>query len=268
MRQGFPAQGVDAEELFETEVEAGVLLMEEGRVGEEGFGGCGVEGGDVAVGVVGVEVIAADLEAEGVVEIAAEDAAPSGEAEVWSGGGDGRVSAEAIEDGEDEVGGSVVGVETGAEGLVPEEGGVARGGGFEGFFRRGVCEEVDAEDVAVAACGVAVHEREAGVGGDDDALFVGDFVEGASGAEVFAVDEGEHFILEFGAQFPWEAVVERDGVVEVFEPRAGEGVVAQAPDPEGLAESHESPPTEEEGGGGDQADLEGIHELTGMARAC
>jgi hypothetical protein len=56
-------------------------------------------------------------------------------------------------------------------------GGVAGGGGFEGFFRWSVSEEVDAEDVAVAACGVAVHEREAGVGGDDDALFVGDFVE-------------------------------------------------------------------------------------------
>jgi hypothetical protein len=101
-------------------------------------------------------------------------------------------------------------VETGAEGLVPEEGGVARGGGFEGFFRWSVSEEVDAEDGSVAACGVAVHEREAGVGGDDDALFVGDFVEGSAWAEVFAVDEGEHFILEFGAQFPWETVVERD----------------------------------------------------------
>jgi hypothetical protein len=198
-----------------------------------------------------VEVVAADFEAEGVVEIAAEDAAPRGEAEVRAGGGDGRVSAEAIEDGEDEVGGSVVGVEAGAEGLVPEEGWVAGGGGFEGFFRWSVSEEVDAEDVAVAACGVAVHEREAGVGGDDDALFVGDFVEGSAWAEVFAVDEGEHFILEFGAQFPWETVVERDGGVEVPEPRAREGVVAQAPDPEGLAEPHEGPPSEEKGGGGD-----------------
>jgi hypothetical protein len=196
--------------LFESEVEACVLLLEEGGVGEEGFGGGGVEGGDVAVGVVGVEVVAADLEAEGVVEIAAEDAAPCGEADVRAGGGDGRVGAEAIEDGEDEVGGSVVGVEAGAEGLVPEESRVARGGGFEGFFRWGVCEEVDAEDAAVAASGVAVHEWEAGVSGDDDALFVGDFVEGTSWAEVFAVDEGEHFILEFGAQFPWETVVERD----------------------------------------------------------
>jgi hypothetical protein len=176
--------------------------------------------------VVGVEVVAADLEAEGVVEIATEDAAPCGEAEVWAGGCDGRVRAEAFEDGEDEVGGGVVGVEAGAEGWVPEESGVARRGGFEGFFGWGICEEVDAEDAAVAACGVAVHEWEAGVCGDDDALFVGDFVEGAAWAEVFAVDEGEHFVLEFGAQFPRETVVERDGGVEVFEPRAREGVVA------------------------------------------